>query len=86
MDYLINFDLNENEKNEISKWLSEILLEYFDECDDVFIEYILVMIINGKTMYEISNDLEALIGEPACSELALRFIFILSSFYFIVLF
>lgn len=32
----------------------------------------MVMILNGKTMSEISADLEAFIGEPACSDFALR--------------
>lgn len=73
MDYHIERDLNENEKLSISNWLKNSLLEYMDECDDVFLEYVMVMILNGKTMSEISTDLEAFIGEPACSNLALRF-------------
>jgi hypothetical protein len=72
MDYSNGRDLTENEKSQISSWLKEALLEYMDECDDVFLEYVMVMILNGKSMSEISADLEAFIGEPACSELALR--------------
>lgn len=73
MDYSIQRDLNEQEKLYISNWLKNSLLEYMDECDDVFLEYVVVMILNGKTMLEISTDLEAFIGQPACSNLASRF-------------
>jgi hypothetical protein len=73
MDYQNDRDLTEQEKSHISSWLKESLLEYTDECDDVFLEYVLVMVLNGKSMSEISSDLEAFIGEPACSNLALRF-------------
>lgn len=73
MNYSINCELSENIKKNITKWLNNTLLEYMEEeCDEVFIEYILVMIINNKTMKEISIELEAFIGENACSELALR--------------
>ncbi len=67
MDYSNQRDLSEDEKKYLQSWLKESL----ELADDVFLEYIIVMIQNGKTMAEIGTDLEAFIGDNA-SEFALR--------------
>lgn len=72
MDFFNDRDLTEDEKEDLSKWMKEKLTEAMGECDDVFLQYMMVMVQNGKTMQEISTDLEAFVGEPACSEFALR--------------
>jgi hypothetical protein len=73
MEFANTRELTGEDKDAINAWLGTTLTKVMGESDDVFIEYVMVMIINGKTMQEISVDLEAFVGEPACSEFALRY-------------
>ena len=74
MEFANTRELSEEDKEQINAWLGTTLSKVMGESDDVFIEYVMVMIVNGKTMQEISVDLEAFVGEPACSEFALRYV------------
>ena len=72
MDFSNTRELSDDDKEKITNWLTTYLSKVMEESDDVFLEYVMVMIVNGKTMQEISVDMEAFIGEPACTEFALR--------------
>jgi hypothetical protein len=78
MEYANTRELPDEDKDKINEWLSETLTKAMGESDDVFVEYVMVMIVNGKTMEQISADLEAFIGEPACVEFALRYLLLLT--------
>ncbi len=64
--------LGDLQKDSIKLYVKNSLIEIMGECDDVVLEYVMVMIINGKTMEQISNELETFVGEPACSDFAKR--------------
>ena len=72
MEFAYTRELSEEEKEKINSWLSETLLKVVGESDEVLMEYVMVMILNSKTMGEISDDLEAFVGTPTNSEFALR--------------
>ena len=63
MEYANTRELPDEDKDKINEWLSETLTKAMGESDDVFVEHVMVMIVNGKTMEQISADLEAFIGE-----------------------
>ena len=68
MDYSVKSTLDENARKEISTWIKQTLDEMEVENDDVFIQYIMVMISGGKTMHEVSVELEAFLGNPECEQ------------------
>ena len=72
MEYSVQNSLSEESKTEISAWIKDALDEISVENDDVFIQYILVMISSGKTMREISVELEAFLGNPESNEFVLK--------------
>ena len=75
MDFFNRKELTDDEKANLTEWMKVQLTEAMgDSCDAVFLEYVMVMVINGKTMAEIGADLEAFIGKPACTEFSKRFI------------
>lgn len=74
MDYASTKPLGDQEKETVKSFVKNSLTNLMGECDDVFLEYVMVMILNGKTMGQISAELDAFIGEPACSTFALRFL------------
>ena len=65
-------DPSDSEKAQISDWIKSTLESMDVECDDVFGQYVLVMVIGKKTMAEISSELEAFIGHPECNDFAVR--------------
>jgi hypothetical protein len=67
MDYGVQSTLGEDDKKAISTWIKSTLDEMEVENDDVFVQYILVMISSGKPMGEISAELEAFLGTPECN-------------------
>lgn len=65
--------LFELHKSSIVEWLREQLKTCLDEDDEVFLEYITVMISNGKAMGEIKVELLAFLGEEGSEKLSQRY-------------
>lgn len=64
MDFKFSGDWGEENKATATQWIKEKLTELQGEApEDLFLEYILVMIGNGKSMEEISNELKDFVGE-----------------------
>lgn len=72
MDVSLTQSLDEQQKSALSSFVKEELSKIIDECDDVIVDYVMVMIYNGKTMQAISSDLEEFVEEPHRSNFALR--------------
>lgn len=72
MDFQFPSGQFELHKEQISEWLKEKVRLFLDEDDEVFLEYIIVMISNGKTMGEIKAELMTFIGEEGSEELSER--------------
>ena len=64
MDFAYRGDWGDQNKAKTTAWIKEKLTEIQgDAPEDLFIEYVLVMVGNGKTMSEISNELKDFVGE-----------------------
>lgn len=68
LNYFLKNGLSEDNKSTISAWIKGALDAIAVESDDVFVQYIMVMVNSGKTMSEISVELEAFLGNPECAE------------------
>lgn len=64
LDYCLQGTFSEDDKSVVSNWIKKELDDMAVENDDVFVQYIMVMISSGKTMGEISGELEAFLGNP----------------------
>ncbi len=74
MDYFVqSYPLSEETKAVVAAWINTTLNDMSVECDDVMVQYVLVMINGGKTMQEISVELDAFIGKPECDQFALKY-------------
>ncbi len=64
MNYIFAGNWNEEVKGTICSWIKEKLTKMMPEPpEDLFLEYILIMIGNGKNMDEISHELRDFFGD-----------------------
>jgi hypothetical protein len=64
MSYCFNGEWNEKTKGAVDKWLRDKLLSIQNEPpDDLFVEYIMIMIGNRKSLEEMSKELKDFFGE-----------------------
>ena len=62
--YSYTSPLTDEIKSQIIQWMKQKHLEMtHEEAEDLFIEYIIIMIGNGKSMEEISKELKELMGD-----------------------
>ena len=73
MEYSFKYSFTATQRNELTEWVREKLTEMTGDCDDVFLEYVMVMVANGKMMGQISEELVAFVGEPSSTEFARRY-------------
>mgnify|MGYP003387102969 CR=1 FL=1 len=63
-------------KDTIVTWINNKLIECIGPQDDtMLVDYIILMISNGKSSTEIAEDLEALVGD-ASTEISSRYVMI----------
>jgi len=67
MDSFLSKSLFDSNKDVVNEWIKEILLKNTGESDEMLLEYIIVMISNGKSSEEIGVDLDALVGESSAA-------------------
>eukprot|EP01041_Mallomonas_annulata_P011060 gene11060-23121_t len=70
MEYAYLKSFSDVQKPIITKWVKDKLTEVTGDCDDVFLEYVMVMVANKKTMKQIGDDLIAFVGDDASNEFA----------------
>ena len=64
-----SFEIN---KAKISDFVNAKLLEFTGEQDAMLLDYITIMLSNGKTAKEVEDDLEALVGDETSKKIANR--------------
>ena len=64
-----SFEVN---KLKISDFINAKLLEFTGEQDAMLLDYITIMLSNGKTAKEVEEDLEALVGDEISKKIAAR--------------
>ena len=77
MDYSFTKTFSESQRAKIGSWVQGKLIEIIGECDEVFLEYVMVMVANGKTMGQIRGELVAFIGEESSTDFSLRLLHII---------
>ena len=72
LNYSFTGDWNGETKESVGKWVKEKLtvIQDGEAPEDLFLEYIIVMIGNGKRMQELSHELQDFIGEESANDLA----------------
>lgn len=75
--YSITKEIYEENKEKISEWIKKRLLTLTGEDDGMFVDYITIMLLNGKSMHDIEEDLEALIGQEKSQELTSGWVYII---------
>lgn len=65
MEAVLSKSLFDSNKDTVKEWIKAILLEHTGEVDEMLLEYIVVMISNGKSAHEIAVDLDALVGDSS---------------------
>lgn len=68
MDYFYSKPFTDVQKRDVTNFIKSKLTEITGDCDEVFLEYVMVMISNGKTMAQISSELVAFVGDSASQE------------------
>jgi hypothetical protein len=63
----------ETNKVKIVDGVKDILLQHTNSADEMLLEYITIMISNSKSVREVRDDLEALVGENVCDNIANRY-------------
>lgn len=79
-------DFSDEDKATATAWVKKTLGDMSLENDDIFVQYIIVMISSGKSMSEISTELEAFMGDQESSDFALRYILIFAIFTLVIVF
>ena len=50
MEYFFPFHFGTEQRAPITQWVKDRLTKINGDCDDVFLEYVMVMVANGKTV------------------------------------
>ena len=72
MEYKFTKPLSDDVKSKLTSYIQSSIAALVGECDDVFVEYVMVMVSKQKTMEEIAMDLEAFIGPDDSLQFAQR--------------
>ena len=72
LNYSFTGDWTGSTKESVSKWVKQKLtiVQDGEAPEDLFLEYIIVMIGNGKRMQELSHELQDFIGEKSANDFA----------------
>ena len=73
MDFSLQTSLSEDGKKEVGEWIKTTLESMAVDCDDVFVQYVMVMVTGAKTMEEMASELEAIIGQPEALDFVSRY-------------